>query len=120
MLLKKIFSASLIILQILTQSASAFEYLPIIQPIAIQPLQITSDILKNKNPFSVVNNFLFFNISDMSLNQPLAEGQRLSVYSGVIAGQTLSNSSSWRLTGAYLRLLTQARLKMKPLVVTLT
>ena len=68
-------------------------------------------------PYSCVSDFLFFNISDISVNQPLAFGQGLRVYSGVIADQTLSNPSGWRLTGAYLRLLTQARLKMKPLVV---
>lgn len=119
-MIKKILSASLIILHLLTQSASAFEYLPIIQPIAIQPLQITSDILKNKMSFSGVNDFLFFKISDSFVNQPLAFGQGLSVFSNVSANQTLSNPAGWRLTGAYLHNPSQAIIKMKPLVVTLT
>ena len=108
-MLKKILSTSLIILQIFTQSASALEFRPI-----IQPLQIQSDILKNENPLSVSDAFSFFNISDIFVNQPMVVDQGLSVYSKAIADQTLSNRSGWRLTGAYLRVLSKVK---RPLVV---
>ena len=121
-MLKKVLSASLVLLQILTQTASAMEFRPIaVQPIPALPSLITSDNLKNKNLSSNVNDFLFFKLSDSFVNQPLA-GQGLSVLSKGSADETLSSLAGWRLTGAYLPALTQARIsatrqKLYPLVV---
>ena len=72
-MLKKILSASLVLLQILTQSASAMEFRPLVQPSPVQAipavsLPIASDILKNENPLSVSRAFSFFNISDNFVN----------------------------------------------------
>ena len=64
-MLKKVLSASLVLLQILTQTASAMEFRPIaVQPIPALPSLITSDNLKNKNLSSNVNDFLFFKLSE--------------------------------------------------------
>ena len=67
---KKILSASLVLLQMLTQSAGAAEFRPIIQPVAVQPLQFSSDILENKNPSSGVTFFCFLKYQKVSLTNP--------------------------------------------------
>ena len=101
-MLKKILAASLIVLHLLTQSAYAVEFRPIIiSPIPAQSLQLSSDILKNKIPVSSESAFLFFKISDNFVNHPLADGQRMSFSSRVIADKKLSKPAGWRLTNAY-------------------
>ena len=106
-MLKKIFTTCLIVLQLLTQSAFAFEF----QPIRfIQPLPITSDILKNKTPARSESAFLFFKISDNFVNHPLAVGQGMSFSSGESADKKLSNPAGWRLTDAYLHAPLRARI----------
>ncbi|MBL8013053.1 MAG: RHS repeat-associated core domain-containing protein [Candidatus Omnitrophica bacterium] len=115
---KKILNASLIVLHLLTQSASAFEF----QSIAIQSSLTSSDIFKNENPLSGVTPFLFSKISEPVVNQALVFDQGLSVLSHGSADQTLANSTSWRLPSAYLRALSEVKARgaapRRPLVLS--
>lgn len=64
-MLKKIFIISLVLLYVVTQTASAMEFQPVMaQPIPALAAQVPSDIFKNENPSSVSGAFSFFKISD--------------------------------------------------------
>lgn len=102
---KKILVTSLIVLQISTQSACAFEFQPVL---FIQSLPISPDILKNKTPARIESAFLFFKISDSFVSHALVDDQGIRISSEDLANEMLSNPAGWRLTGAYLRTLSLA------------